>query len=109
MKKLSVMLVLVFVLMTLCWGQAETRLIGYHHDRLDGLSGRIYEEHYFVTLELDYSGETVEVEVDKDTFESIVNDHKNERNHHDNLWYVKAWQGVTNFAIEAADWVTFWK
>lgn len=107
MKELCVVLVFI-LMMTLCGGQAETRLIGYHHDRLDGLSGRIYEEHYFVTLELDYSGETVEVEVDKDTYESIINDHKNEQNHHDNLWYVKAWRGVTNFAIGAADWITFW-
>ena len=90
-------------------GQAEVRYAGSsHNEPSNPIAGVVVDEHYYVDLDLDFTGESVRVEVDRDTYEKILNDHDSEVEHHNNLWYVKAWAWVSDTAISAADWLSFW-
>lgn len=109
MKELCIVLAIILTMTLVGVGQAEVSYAGSSHDQMiNPIEGVVVDEHYYVDLDLDFTGETVRVEVDRETYEKILNDHDSEVQYHNNLWYVKAWNAVESAAISAADWLSFW-
>lgn len=109
MKELCIALVVILAMTLVGVGQAEVRYAGSVTEQgANPVTGIAEDEHYYVDLDLDFMGETVRVEVDRETYEKILNDHDSEVQYHNNLWCVKAWNAVESAAISAADWLSFW-
>lgn len=109
MKELCIVLAVILTTTLVGVGQAEVRYAGSVTEQgANPVTGIAEDEHYYVDLDLDFMGETVRVEVDRETYEKILNDHDSEVQYHNNLWYVKAWAWVSDTAISAADWLSFW-
>lgn len=109
MKKFVTMVIAFALIMSLIVAQAEVRYSGSAHDEMkNAINGVVEDEHYYVNFDLDYTGEYVRIEVDRDTYEKITNDHDLEVEHHNSLWYVKAWNWTANAACDVVDFVTFW-
>ena len=56
----------------------------------------------------EYSDEIIQIQVDEETYELLNRDVEAEKEHHDNLWYVKAGNWCVGAFNDAVDWVTFW-
>ena len=116
MKELAIVLCVVLIT-TLCgFAQAETRCVGFSENQLiDPLTGEVKAVSYNAVLKTDHTGEIREIEVSEETYRLLKSEYEAEREHHDNLWYVKAGRwfvGAGNWCEgafnDAVDWIVFW-
>lgn len=116
MKQLAIVLVVILISSLCGFAQGETRCVGFSENKLESpLTGEVKAVSYNAVLKTDYTGETRTIEVSEETYELLKNEYEAEREHHDNLWYVKAGKwfvGAGNWCEgafnDAVDWVTFW-
>lgn len=109
MKKF-VAIVMMVVVLTLSLGvvaQAEGRFVGVTAIQ-DEYSGKV--EHY-ASVRYDrgfFHYNVTTVHIDEELYNKLLKCEEEDREWHENLWYVKAGRWCKTTAVKAADWVTFW-
>ena len=109
MKELAIVLCIILT-MTLCgFAQAETRCVGLGTvNAIDPETHEVTETHYWAEMTTEYSNETIQIQVDEETYRLLERETEAEQDHHDNLWYVKAGNWCTGAFNDAVDWIVFW-
>lgn len=112
MKQLAIVLIIILVTSLTGMAQAEMRVVGFHESTMTGMPDTEYEEtlsvRYYLDIEMDRTGETKTIEVDKDTYDMYLDECEAEKVHHDNLWYVKTCNWCAGAFNDAVDWIMFW-
>lgn len=109
MKQLCIVLVLILVTSLTGMAQAETRLVGIGTDNfVDPITEEVVETHYYANVVTEYSSEIVQIEINQETWETLMRERQAEQDHYDGLWYVQTCRWCEQAAIDAVDWITFW-
>lgn len=86
-----------------------------HIETLRSIQNTDYEidengvKHYYVSMTADSRGYSMKREVSRSVYYELLAEEKADKEYHDNLWYVKAWNWTTTAAHNVVDFVVFWK
>ena len=110
MKKFIAMIVMVILTMSLVgMAQAETRIVDVRKQEIIQLdTGNVVDTYYEALIVMERIDDAHWVEISQKVYDAYLAELEADKDHHDNLWYVKAGRWCSTAASDVVDWVTFW-
>ena len=110
MKKFVAMIMVVILTMSLVgMAQAEVRVADVRKQEIIQYdTGKVVDTYYEALVTMDRIDDYHWVEISEFVYVECLAEIEAEKNHHDNLWYVKAGRWFSTAATDVVDWVTFW-